>query len=67
MDSVAQIRSVAAGGELIEEAHPFHDPRMPTLPFKLNQDRRPHTPKQKRKTTNTATRAACSILWHPLI
>ncbi len=27
---------------------------MPTLPFKLNQDRRRHIPKQKRKVTNTA-------------
>ena len=27
---------------------------MPTLPFKLNQDRRHHIPKQKRKVTNTA-------------
>src|SRR3954451_10394104 len=25
---------------------------MPTLPFKLNQDRRHHIPKQKRKVTN---------------
>jgi hypothetical protein len=31
---------------------PFSDPRMPTLPFKLNQDRRHHIPKQKRKVTN---------------
>ncbi len=28
---------------------------MPTLPFKLNQDRRRHIPKQKRKVTNSAT------------
>ena len=27
---------------------------MPTLPFKLNQDRRRHIPKQKRKVTNSA-------------
>ncbi len=27
---------------------------MPTLPFKLNQDRRHHIPKQKRKVTNSA-------------
>jgi len=27
---------------------------MPTLPFKLNQNRRRHIPKQKRKVTNTA-------------
>ena len=27
---------------------------MPTLPFKLNQDRRHHIPKQKRRITNTA-------------
>ena len=32
----------------------FPDPRMPTLPFKLNQDRRHHIPKQKRKVTNAA-------------
>ena len=30
------------------------DPRMPTLPFKLNQDRRHHIPKQKRRVTNPA-------------
>ena len=28
------------------------DPRMPILPFKLNQDRRQHIPKQKRKVMN---------------
>ncbi len=27
---------------------------MPTLPFKLNQDRRRHIPKQKRGVTNSA-------------
>ena len=27
---------------------------MPALPFKLNQDRRRHIPKQKRRVTNTA-------------
>ena len=27
---------------------------MPTLPFKLNQDRRHHIPKQKHKVTNSA-------------
>ncbi len=27
---------------------------MPTLPFKLNQNRRPHIPKQKHKVTNSA-------------
>jgi hypothetical protein len=31
---------------------PFSDPRMPTLPFKLNHDRRHHIPKQKRKVVN---------------
>jgi len=33
--------------------HPF-DPRMPTLPFKLNQDRRHHISKQKHRITNSA-------------
>ena len=28
------------------------DPRVPILPFKLNQDRRHHIPKQKRKVMN---------------
>jgi len=27
---------------------------MPTLPFKLNQDRRHHIPKQKHRVTNSA-------------
>ena len=35
---------------------PFSDPRMPTLPFKLNQDRRHHIPKQKHKVANWAER-----------
>src|SRR5215210_3092125 len=33
---------------------PFSDLRMPTLPFKLNQDRRHHIPRQKHKVTNSA-------------
>jgi hypothetical protein len=32
---------------------------MPTLPFKLNQDRRHHIPKQKHKVTNWAAYDAC--------
>ena len=31
---------------------------MPTLPFKLNQDRRHHIPKQKHKITNSAAHDA---------
>jgi hypothetical protein len=31
---------------------PSPDPRKPTLPFKLNQDRRHHIPKQKHKVAN---------------
>jgi len=27
-------------------------PRMPALPFKLNQDRRHHIPRQRHKVTN---------------
>ncbi len=30
------------------------DPWMPPLPFKLDQDRRRHIPKQERKVTNSA-------------
>src|SRR4051812_44899512 len=33
---------------------PSPDPRKPTLPFKLNQDRRHHIPKQKHKVANWA-------------
>ena len=33
---------------------PSRDPRKPTLPFKLNQDRRHHIPKQKHKVANWA-------------
>jgi hypothetical protein len=33
---------------------PAPDPRKPTLPFKLNQDRRHHIPKQKHKVANWA-------------
>ena len=35
-----------------QEDRPVSDPWMPTLPFKLNQDRRHHIPKQKHKVTN---------------
>src|SRR3954462_9673157 len=31
---------------------PLTCPRMPTVPFKLNQDRRHHIPKQKHKVAN---------------
>ena len=37
----------------MQEACPFSDPWMPTLPFKLNQDRRRRIPKQKRKVLNS--------------
>src|SRR3954452_10763623 len=38
-------RAGVAGG-------PLTCPRMPSMPFKLNQDRRQHIPRQKRKVTN---------------
>ena len=34
------------------ESATFPDPRMPPVPFKLNQARRHHIPKQKRKVVN---------------
>jgi Transposase DDE domain len=44
--------SGAAGRADVGGDRPFSDPRMPILPFKLNQDRRHHIPKQKRKVMN---------------
>jgi hypothetical protein len=40
-----------AAGRADVGGSPF-DPRISTLPFKLNQDRRHHIPKQKQKVTN---------------
>src|SRR3954451_3534088 len=44
--------SGAAGRADVGGDRPFSDPRMPILPFKLNQNRRHHIPKQKRKVMN---------------
>ncbi len=38
----------------MQEGCPFLNPRAHNLPFKLNQDRRHHIPKQKHKVTNSA-------------
>jgi hypothetical protein len=41
-----------------QEACSFHDCWVPPSPFKLNQDRRHHIPKQQRKVTNPAAHDA---------
>ena len=49
---VARIRPVAPELGRSSRTPPLPDPRMPSVPFKLNQDRRHHIPKQKHKVTN---------------
>src|SRR3954465_9472712 len=41
-----------AAGRAGVSVRPLTCPRMPSVPFKLNQDRRQHIPRQKRKITN---------------
>src|SRR3954468_7178835 len=41
-----------AAGRAGVAGRPLTCPRMPSVPFKLNQDRRQHIPRQKRKVTN---------------
>src|SRR3954451_7065178 len=41
-----------AAGRAGVAGRPLTCPRMPSVPFKLNQDRRHHIPRQKRKVTN---------------
>ncbi len=41
-----------AAGRAGVAGRPLTCPRMPSVPFKLNQDRRRHIPRQKRKVTN---------------
>src|SRR3954469_23299864 len=41
-----------AAGQAGVAGRPLTCPRMPSVPFKLNQDRRHHIPRQKRKLTN---------------
>src|SRR4051794_19637521 len=41
-----------AAGRAGVAGRPLTCPRMPSMPFKLNQDRRQHIPRQKRKVTN---------------
>src|SRR3712207_6132851 len=45
---------LVAGAGWRRRCAPLLYPRMPTLPFKLNQDRRHHIPKQKHKVANWA-------------
>ena len=52
MDSVIPVAVERFGTDGAVAGRPLTCPRMPSVPFKLNQDRRHHIPRQKRRVTN---------------